>query len=109
MKGQTPLNFLGKLKVGSTQSTPHVKLSQHNHQTLQMNAINAAALDSSPLSRYEKERTKIVKNGSKVWDTIRRKLQSYTQHIIDRTNLTGNYLPKRDEEVCADILKSGHQ
>ena len=57
-KWQSTLHFSNS-KVGSSQSTQQPKLSQSEHQSLQMNAINAAALDSSPLSRYGNEGMKI--------------------------------------------------
>lgn len=77
-KGQTSLNFLSNSKVDSSRSAPRLKLSQNDHQSLQMHAVNAAALDSSPLSSYEKEGMNCheddVKNSSRVWGTIRGKL-----------------------------------
>lgn len=105
-KGQKVLNFQGKSEFVSSQSTRPIKLSQSDHESLQMNAINAAALDSSPLCRYEKEGMKIMlgtaaRFGARYGENI-----DVAQHIVDRTNLTRNYLPKRHEEVRADILTS---
>ncbi|CAB3982065.1 zinc finger BED domain-containing 1-like [Paramuricea clavata] len=106
VKGQSTLDFLGKSKVGSSQSTSQVKLSKHDHQSLQINAINAAALDSSPLSRYEKEGMKIMFRTAARFGARYGENFDLAQHIVDRTNLTRNYLPKRHEDVRADILKS---
>ena len=99
VKGQTSLSFLSNSKVGSCQSTQQPKLSQNDHRSLQMNAMNAAALDSSPLSRYEKEGMKIMLKSAARFRARYEENFDLLQHMVDRTNLTRNYLPKRHEEV----------
>ena len=106
VKGQTSLSFLSNSKVGSSQSTQEPKLGQNDHHSLQMNAINAAALGSSLLLRYEKEGMKIMLKSAARCGALYGENFNLSQHIVDRTNLTGNYLPKHHEEVRNDILKS---
>jgi hypothetical protein len=71
-----------------------------------MHAINAAALDASPLSRYEKEGMKMMLRTAARFGARYGENFDLSQHIVDRTNLTRTFLPKRHEEVRADILKS---
>ena len=104
-KGQPTLSFFSK-STSETSSMPKVKLSQQDQQSLQMDAVNAAALDSSPLSQYDKEGMQTMlrtaaKFGAKYGENF-----DLTKHIVGRTNLTRNYLPKRHDEVRASILKS---
>lgn len=104
-KCQRTLSFFSK-STSDTSSTPKVKLSPQDHQSVQMIAINAAALDSSPLSQYDKEGMQTMlrtaaKFGAKYGENF-----DLAKHIVDRTNLTRNYLPKRHDEVRTSILKS---
>ena len=68
-----------------------------------MNAINAAALDSSSLGN---EGMKIMLRSAARFGARYGEHFDLSQHIVDSTNLTQNYLPKRHEEVHAAILKS---
>ena len=104
-KGQRTLSFFSK-STSDTSSTPKVKLSPQDHQSVQMISINAAALDLNPLSQYDKEGMQTmlrtaVKFGAKYGENF-----DLTKHIVDRTNLTRNYLPKRHDEVRTSILNS---
>ena len=69
-----------------------------------MIAINAAALDSSPLAEYDKEGMQTmlrtaVKFGAKYGENF-----DLTKLIVDRTNLRRNYLPKLHDQVRTSIL-----
>lgn len=98
-KGQTTLKFFS-----AVQDTPQIKLSKAEEEALQTDAIDAAALDFSPLSSYGKESIKqLLKTAARLGAKYGGHLD-LTQHIAHRTSLTRNYLPKRHEQIRKNIL-----
>ena len=98
-KGQTTL------KCSSTvEDKPPVKITEAEKESLQIDAIDAAALDFSPLSSFQKDGIKqllrtAARLGAKYGEDL-----DLTEHIVDRTILTRNYLPKRHEEIRKKLL-----
>ena len=100
-KGQTTLNI-----YSTGQEKSQIKLTKAEVEALQINAIDAAAMDFSPLSSYQKDGIKqllktAVKLGSKYGERL-----DLSQHIVHRTILTRNYLPKRHEKIQKKVLEA---
>ena len=94
------------LNIYSTgQEKSQIKLTKAEVEALQIDAIDAAAMDFSPLSSYKKDGIKqllktAVKLGAKYGERL-----DLSQHIVHRTILTRNYLPKRHEEIRKKVLE----
>ena len=82
---------------------PQIKLTKSEEEALQVDVVDASALDFSPLSSYGKHGIKqllktAVQLGAKYGEHL-----DPSQHIVHRTNLS--YLPKRHEEIRKKILE----
>ncbi len=99
-KGQTTLKF-----SLAGQEKPEIKLTKAEEEALQIDTIDAAAIDFSPLSSYGKDGIKqLLKTAARLGAKYGEHLD-LSRHIVHRTTLTRNYLPKRHEEIQKKVLE----
>ncbi len=89
-----------KLKFAlAGQEKPQIKLIKAEEDALQIDAIDAAAIDFSPLSSYGEDGIKqLLKTAARLGAKYGEHLD-LSQLIVHRTTLSRNYLPKRHKEI----------